>query len=177
MRYAAGMTLAAVMIAAGPHAAAAQERAGQEPRAAIDGVEFLTGVMDFDLSGTGKTMPFGFRVSKALSQGFAAEFTLTLATPEQQFGSSWMSIPEGRLSYAWRLGRVRPYVSGGLGTAVTGADTVETRWRLSMSGGGGARVLLNDRVYAIGEMRLRGISRDFSGTTAEWLGGIGWAWQ
>jgi len=177
MRYAAGMALAAMLLVTGPHAAAAQDLPRQDTRAAIDGVEFLTGVMDFDLSGTGKTMPFGFRVSKALSHGFAAEFNLTLATPEQQFGSSWMSVPEARLSYAWRLGRVRPYASGGLGTAVTGADAVDTRWRLSMSGGGGARVLLNDRVYAIGEMRLRGISRDFSSATAEWLGGVGWAWR
>lgn len=176
MRHVAGMTLAAVMILAGPRAEA-QDLPGQDTRAAVDGVEFLTGLMDFDLSGTGTTMPLGFRVSKALSHGFAAEFNLTLAAPEQQFGSSWMSIPEGRLSYAWRLGRVRPYVSGGLGTAVSGADNVDTRWRLSMSGGGGARVLFNDRVYAIGEMRLRGISRDFSSATAEWLGGIGWAWR
>jgi hypothetical protein len=90
-----------------------------------------------------------------------------------------MFVPEGRLSYAWRFGRLRPYVSGGAGTAVVRSsdDVVGTRWRLSVSGGGGARVFLNDRTYAIGEMRLRGISQDFSATTAEWLGGIGWAWR
>ena len=46
--------------------------------------------------------------------------------------------------------------------------------RLSLSGGGGLKVHLDDRLYVIGEMRLRGLSRDFSASTAEWLGRIGW---
>jgi hypothetical protein len=40
--------------------------------------------------------------------------------------------------------------------------------------GGGMKFHLDDRVYVIGEMRLRGIAENFSGSTAEWLGGIGW---
>jgi len=40
--------------------------------------------------------------------------------------------------------------------------------------GGGARVHLSDRIYAVGEMRLRGLS-NFAASTAEWLGGIGWS--
>ena len=177
MRYVASLALAGVMMMAGPRTAVAQEQSGHISRAAVDGVEFLTGVMDYDLSGTGKTMPYGFRVSKALSHGFAAEFDFTAVAPDQQFGPSQMFVPEGRLSYAWRLGRVHPHVSGGVGTAVIRSDVFDTRWRLSLSGGGGARVFLTDRLYAIGEMRLRGISRDFSATTAEWLGGIGWVWR
>ena len=177
MRYVASLVLVAVTVMAGPRMAAAQEHFARGTRAAVDGAEFLTGVMDYDLSGTGKAVPYGFRVSKALSHGFAAEFDFTAVAPDQQFGPSRMFVPEGRLSYAWRLGRVRPYVSGGVGTAVIQSDILDTRSRLSLSGGGGARVFLNDQVYAIGEMRLRGISHDFSATTAEWLGGIGWAWR
>jgi len=176
MRYVGGIALVAVLSVAGPHMAAAQDLSRQSTRAAVDGVEVITGVMDYDLSGTGQTVPFGFRVSKALSHGFGAEFNFSSASPEQQFGPSWMFVPEGRLSYAWRVGRVRPYVSGGAGSAVVRSD-IGTRWHLSLSGGGGARVFLNDQTYAIGEMRLRGISQDFSATTAEWLGGIGWAWR
>jgi hypothetical protein len=53
------------------------------------------------------------------------------------------------------------------------SDLADTRWRSSLTAGGGARVHLSDRLYAVGEMRLRGLS-NFAASTAEWLGGIGW---
>jgi hypothetical protein len=58
---------------------------------------------------------------------------------------------------------------------VVWADDVDTSWRLSLSTGGGARINLSDGLYVVAEMRLRGLSRDFSASTAEWLGGIGWS--
>jgi len=177
MRYVAVLAIAVGLSGATPRGAAAQESTGPVGRAAVDGIEVLTGVMDYDLSGTGKTVPFAVGISKALSRGFAAEFNLTVASPAQQFGPSWMYVPEGRLSYAWRFGRVRPYLSGGAGSALVQSNVLGTRWRLSVSGGGGARLFLNDQTYAMGEMRLRGISQDFSSTTTEWVGGIGWAWR
>jgi hypothetical protein len=50
----------------------------------------------------------------------------------------------------------------------------KARWEPTLSGGGGLKVHLDDRVYLIGEMRLRGIAENFSASTAEWLGGVGW---
>ena len=172
MRYLVTVSLAALLsISASP--AAAQDLAGSGSRIATDGVEFVTGLMDFDLSGTGKVAPFALRGSKSLTNRLALEFGATMAWPDQQFGSSHLTLPEALLSYSWRLGRVRPFVSGGGGTMLVQTDFFENRWRPTFVGGGGARIQLSDRVYAIGEMRLRGISRSFSGSTAEWLGGIG----
>ena len=81
--------------------------------------------------------------------------------------------PEVRLTYSWGKGRFRPFVSGGGGFAVVRSDVVDSRWRESLTAGGGARVRLGDRVFAVGEMRLRGLN-NFAASTAEWLGGIGW---
>ena len=177
MRVVPTVALAAGLIAAAAVPAAAQDLSGRTDRAAIDGVEFAIGVMDFDLSGTGLTMPVVGRGAKALTRGLAIEFGVTFATPEQQFGPSQLLIPEAHLSYAWRFGRLRPFVSGGGGSAVTWGDAIETSWRLSLSGGGGARFDVSDRLHVLGEMRLRGLTRNFSGSTAEWLGGFGWAWR
>jgi hypothetical protein len=154
------------------NAAFAQVGQAREPQAAVDSVEVLTGLMDFDLQGTGQTMPVAIRVSKALGGGFALEAGTTFSRPELQFGSSSLTIPEMRLTYAWFTGRFRPFVGGGAGIGLQRADAIDTKWRTSVHGGGGARFFINDRFYAIGEMTLRGLS-DFSATTAEWMGGIG----
>jgi hypothetical protein len=123
-------------------------------------------------------MPVTVRASKALTNHLAIEVGTTFARPQQQFGGTSMAIPEAQLSYSWRLGRVRPYVSGGAGLGLFhSSDLPINWWSPTFSAGGGARIQLKDRVYAIGEMRLRGISRDFSSTTAEWVGGIGWSFK
>ena len=153
-------------------AASAQDLARPQ-RSSIDGVEFLVGFMDYDLSGTGSTVPIAIRGTKALTSNLSLEVGGTFASPEQQFGSSRFVAPEARLTYSWGTGRFRPFVSGGGGFAVVRSDVVDTRWRPSLTAGGGARVHLADRLYAVGEMRLRGLS-NFSATTAEWLGGVGW---
>ena len=146
----------------------------RNPPAAFDSIEVVTGIMDFDIAGTGQTMPFGVRFSKALTNHLALEVGTTFAVPEQQFGRSTMNIPEAQLSYSWRLGRVRPFVSGGAGVGLFSTSAVPINWWWpTFSTGGGARIQLNDTLHAVGEMRVRGISRNFSSSTAEWLGGIG----
>jgi len=46
---------------------------------------------------------------------------------------------------------------------------------LTLSAAGGARVDLTQRVAATGDFRLRGLGRDFSATTAEWIAGLSFA--
>ena len=48
-------------------------------------------------------------------------------------------------------------------------------WRPTLSGGGGIKVHLDDRIYVIGEMRLLGIGTNCSASSAEYLGGIRWS--
>jgi hypothetical protein len=135
-------------------------------RSSIDGVELLVGRMDYDLSGTGAT--------KALTSNLSLEFGGTFTSLEQQFGRSAFLAPEARLTYSWGRGRFRPFVSGGGGIAVVQSDVVGARWRSSLAAGGGARIYLTDGLYAVGELRLRGLSSNFAGSTGEFLGGIGW---
>jgi len=141
---------------------------------AYDGIEFVTGIMDYDLSGTGRTVPLTIRATKALTEHLSFEAGATFANPEQQFGRSTFTAPEVRVAYNWRLGRVLPFVSGGGGISATQNDFLGTRWRSTWLAGGGARVQLTDRLYGIGELRLRGISRKFAASTGEWLGGLGY---
>jgi hypothetical protein len=175
MRYVARTSLAVLLSVGTAQSAFAQEAVRSGSRTAVDGIEFVSGMMLFDLSGTGSTVPFAVRGSKALTDRLALEFGATFASPDQRFGSSRIALPEAQVSYSWRFGRVRPFVGGGGGLSVISSEAIETRWRPTFSAGGGARIQLHDRLYAIGEMRLRGISRRFTGSTAEWLGGLGWS--
>ena len=163
--------LATLGIIACSHTAMAQPRA---TRIASDGIEIVTGVMDYDLSGTGRTVPLTIRATKALTDHVSLEAGGTFASPDQQFGRSTFTAPEVRVTYTWRLGPVQPFVSGGGGISATQTDFFKTRWRSTFVAGGGARIPLNDRLYAIGEMRLRGVGRKFAGSMGEFLGGLGW---
>jgi opacity protein-like surface antigen len=165
------VTLATLGIIAWSQSAMAQPRAAH---IASDGIEIVTGIMDYDLSGTGRTIPITIRATKALSDHVSFEAGATIANPDQQFGRSSFTAPEVRAVYSWRLGRVLPFIAGGGGFSATHSDFLGTRWRSTLLAGGGARVQLNDRIYAIGELRLRGITRKFAGSTGEFLGGLGW---
>jgi hypothetical protein len=78
------------------------------------------------------------------------------------------------LRYSWKLGAIEPFVVGGGGLSLIRAGLGNARWRPTLSAGGGMKVHLDDRIYVIGEMRLRGIGTNFSASSAEYLGGIGW---
>jgi hypothetical protein len=83
--------------------------------------------------------------------------------------------PEVHLQYHWRVGAFRPYAGGGGGFSWTDAGAFGTSdANLTLSAAGGTRFDLTDRVALLGELRLRGIKRDFAGSTAEWMGGVSW---
>jgi opacity protein-like surface antigen len=141
-------------------------------------IEIVTGVMDFDFQGTGQTMPFNVRALTAVTDRLSLEFGATVARPVESFGGrSTFATPEARAVYAWRLGRVSPFVAGGGGFSVIRRPLFRDRWQATLTAGGGARFDLSERVYAIGEMRLRGVTTRFAASTAEWIGGIGWRFR
>ena len=84
------------LLIASASAASAQDFARPQ-RSSIDGVEFLVGYMDYDLSGTGSTVPIVVRGTKALTGNLSLEFGGTFATPQQQFGGSSFLAPEVRV--------------------------------------------------------------------------------
>jgi hypothetical protein len=164
-------TLAAAAAALLLFTATASAQSTERPTSGA--IEFVTGVMDYDLSGTGKTMPFGFRTLVPLAGGFSVELGATFARPDESFGRSTFTSPEARLVYSWRLGRVSPFAAGGGGFSARTRPILGPRFQATLSAGGGARVDLTRSLYAVGELRLRGITTDFAASTAEWLGGLG----
>ena len=154
--------------------ASAQSFAANAPATSI---EVVSGVMDYDFQGVGKTMPLAIRASRSLTGGLSFDVGTTFARPDETFGTSTFAAPEARLLYAWRLGRVSPFVAGGGGFSAQTSRFLRTRWRPTLLGGGGARIDLSSRVYAIGEMRIRTIGSNFGASTAEWLGGVGWRFR
>jgi hypothetical protein len=138
-------------------------------------------VIDYDLSGTGRTAGFGARITRDLTDHLVLEGRGLFARPTQQSGPSTLFVPEAQLQYRWHLGRVTPFAGGGLGAAMVHSNfrsDYSTDWDLTMSVAGGTGVRLTEQLGLIGELRVRGIEWDFPGnfpaSTAEWSLGLAW---
>jgi hypothetical protein len=94
------------------------------------------------------------------------------AWPDLQGGSARLIVPEFQLQYHWRFGRLAPYAGGGVGFAYQSREGSPSATNLVLAGAGGVRAYVSDGIALLGEFRLRGHERDFSGTTAEWMGGL-----
>lgn len=130
------------------------------------------GILNFDLSGTGNTAVFTGRVAHALSRHLVVEGNAALAKPEQQFGDSTAVFGEAQLQYQFTIGRVSPYIGGGIGFLRESATEIETDWSPTFSGAVGLRAALGDRTGLFADARLRGVEWDAVGTTAEITGGV-----
>jgi hypothetical protein len=150
--------------ARGAHAQAAQNTLGA-------GV----GVVQYDLNGVGNAAGLTVRGTRALTNHLAVEGSLPVAWPRETFGRTRLFAPEAHLQYHWLAGSFRPYAGGGAGFAWRdrGAFAAD-ELNLTLSVAGGTRFDLTERVALLGELRLRGIERDFAASTAEWMGGVSW---
>jgi opacity protein-like surface antigen len=163
------ITVAAVLIFSGARVASAQEAA------APNTITASAGALNFDLSGTGTTVGVAVRGTRALTSHLALETGVLFARPQLQGGGRANLIaPEAHLQYHWRLGRFAPYAGGGIGFGHQ-SRSGSSATNLALSAAGGARTYVTDRVAVIGEFRLRGLERDFAGTTAEVMGGLSFA--
>jgi hypothetical protein len=156
------------------NSAAAQSPDAKVDRPLVNGLEIVAGLMEYDLSGTGTAIPVAIRATMPMTRGLALEVGTTMASPAQQSGNSTFVAPEAHVRYSWKLGAIEPFVVGGGGFSVIRAGFGNTRWEPTFSTGGGIKIHFDDRLYVLGEMRLRGISENFSASTAEWMGGMGW---
>jgi hypothetical protein len=133
----------------------------------------LAGVSQFDLSGTGTTGIVGARVEAEVRRWLVAEGALGFFRPVEQFGGrSRYTIPEAQLQVQFPGRAVRPYLGAGGGYvfASGGRGTQGTA-----SGAAGLRLALPGApIDARGELRVRGIGRSFTGSTAEWTLGLGY---
>ena len=156
----------AVLVLPGARAASAQEVAARHT------VTTVAGPVNFDLSGTGTTFGAAIRGTRALTSNLALEAGFLIARPKLQDGdNATLFAPEVHLQYHWRMGRFAPFAGGGIGFARQSRDFISVT-DLTLSGAGGARAYLNERLAVIGEFRLRGFEHDFTGTTAEIMGGV-----
>ena len=142
------------------------------------------GRVDFDLSGTGNGRTLVVRATRQLSSHVDLEFRglyskycgdqfLGKCEPNGLRGSTSLFIPEAQLQYRWVLGRVSPYVGGGIGAARV-QSALHTDWDPTFSAAVGSAVYLTDRLGITGEFRLRGHERRFTGTTSEVSAGVVW---
>ncbi len=142
------------------------------------------GRIDFDLSGTGKAYGTMVRMKRHLSPHLALEFRglyakycgdqfLGECEPIQLRGSTTLFVPEAQLQYRWNLGRVSPYVGGGVGLSRV-KSAIVTKWDPTFSAAVGTAVYFTDRLGITGEFRLRGHETRFTGTTSEISAGLVW---
>ena len=133
------------------------------------------GAVQFDLNGVGTAPGMTVRATRALSNHLAVEASVPVSWPAQDFGGSKLFSPEAHLQYQWQAGSFRPYVGGGAGLVWTDAGVFgDSDVNLTLSAASGTRFDVTDRIAIFGELRLRGIKRNFAGSTAEWMSGVSW---
>ena len=159
-------TFVAVLVLVGGSLAQAQDRSWGDLNVSLARI-------DYDLSGTGSAAALAVRTTRNLTSNVRVEFGALFAKPEQQFGPSTLFVPEAQLQYRWNLGRVSPYVGGGIGAALMRSD-FRNDWDPALSVAAGTAVRLSERLAVTGEFRLRGHEWRSTGTTAEISTGLAW---
>lgn len=166
MRSIVSFSFVAALLFVGASPARAQESFGD--------LKVSVARLDYDLSGTGTTAALSVRTAHYLSPNLRLEVGGLFAKPEQQFvGRSTLFAPEAQLQYRWNIGRVEPYVGGGIGASLVKND-FRSDWDPTYSVAGGAAVRLTERVAATGELRIRVHEWRGVGTTAEIAAGLAW---
>ena len=160
---------AALFLFAAPKAAHAQ--------AARNSIVAGFSMMEFDLVGVGTAPGMIIRASRALTGNVAVEGSFPMSWLSEDFGKSKLFAPEAHLQYHWQAGSFRPYIGGGAGVAWRDRGLFgNSDANLTLSVAGGTRFDVTERLALIGELRLRGIERDFAGSTADFMGGLSWRW-
>lgn len=173
----AGLSLIVAVLIAGTSAAQAQDRPWGD-------LSVSTGRLDFDLNGTGKAYGVAVRTKRHLTSHLSLEMggmfarycgdqTLGKCDEIQRRGTTTLFMPEAQLQYRWNLGRVSPYVGGGVGVARRGLLD-RSLWDATFSASVGTAVYVTDRLGITGDFRLRGHETNFAGTTSEITAGLVW---
>jgi len=153
--------------------AAATPALAQSGAVARPSLSVAAGVSQFDLSGTGTAPVVSARVDYPLGRALIAEGGVAVARPDQQLGArTTLVVPEVGLQLQYPA-RLAPYVGVGTGAAIDfrGSENGGTDADLTLSGAAGVRAWVTDRMGLRGELRVRGIGRNFAGSTAEWTAG------
>jgi outer membrane protein with beta-barrel domain len=146
-------------------------------QAAQNSIVAAVSMTEFDLAGVGTAPGMIIRASRALTGHVAVEGSFQMSWLSEDFGRSKLFAPEAHLQYHWQAGSFRPYVGGGAGIAWRDRGLFgNSEANLTLSVVGGTRFDVTERLGLLGELRLRGIDPDFSGSTADVMGGVSWRW-
>lgn len=136
-------------------------------------VTVTAGVSQFDLSGTGTDPVLGVRAEKAWRRWLVTEAAVSTFKPSEDLPNRtryW--IPEAQVQLQLPGARVRPYLGAGGGYVII-PDARPNRGTASLAAGVRA-ALPGSRLDTRGELRVRGIGRNFGGSAAEWTAGVGY---
>ena len=158
---AAAATLAA--LAAAPRSASAQEYR------LSSGISLSGGVADYELPGRGRTPIVALRGDAELRRWLVGELGVSALRPTENVNSRLtFVVPELQLQLQLRAAAFRPYVGAGGGWFYAIGPTRNFQSALSGSASAGVRIALPDPRFGLqGEVRLRGIDREFSRRVAE----------
>lgn len=159
---------ALVLLAAAPRAAAAQDYL------LSSGLALSGGVADYDLTGSGRTAMVAIRADAELRRWLVGELGVSALRPTEDLPSRLTYlVPELQLQLQLRAAAFRPYVGAGGGWFYAIGPNRRSQSALSASASAGVRIGLPDVRFGLqGEVRLRGIDREFSRRVAEWTGGV-----
>jgi hypothetical protein len=169
------VAIVALALLVAPRIGRAQEAAAAESRRPIGSLS--VGVMQFDLSGTGSAPMVALRVDLPWSTHLWFEPGVSIARPDQQFGArSTFVVAEVHAHAMLPLGGFAPYLGGGIGRAfdVRDEEFGGTQAELSLAGAVGVRAQLSARAGARAELRIRTLSTELTGWSAEWTAGLSW---
>jgi opacity protein-like surface antigen len=159
-------SFAVALMLSGPSLAGAQDRSWGDLKVSLARI-------DYDLAGVGSAAGLTVRTTRNISSNVRLEVGALYAKPEQRFGTSTLFAPEAQLQYHWNLGRLAPYVGGGIGTSLVKSD-FHSNWDPTLSVAVGTDVRLTNRLAVTGEFRLRGHQWKAVGSTAEISTGLAW---
>ncbi|MDR0788525.1 MAG: hypothetical protein LBG44_11790 [Gemmatimonadota bacterium] len=135
------------------------------------------GVFNYELADQGRSAMMAVRGSFPVSSVFSLEAGVVGSRPDQAGQAAFFLSPEAQLQLSLPFERFVPYMGLGLGAAIDfGGDPVTRRtdYNVAISGAGGVRFWLNQRIGAQAEYRDRGIGFDFAGSTSEYTLGLVW---
>jgi hypothetical protein len=171
LRSCAALTLLLIIVLP---AVAPSQTTSPSPRSAIS---LSYGLFQYDLSGTGDARILAVRAERPLATFALLEGGVAFARPAQQFGdTTTYVITEAQLQGQWPLGRVAPYLGGGIGLAMDFRQEIHGGMQtdVTLSAAGGLRAWITERLGARAELRLRGVGWRFTGSAAEWTLGAAW---
>jgi hypothetical protein len=155
--------------------ASASMLGAQASRSLGTGIVLLGGAAQYDLSGTGTTGVISLRLDHMPKRWLVTEASLGYLHPPMQFGGrETLLIPEGQLQVQLPFNYVMPYLGIGGGWVFAHGDGRSERTGTASVATGLRVVLPNAPISLQAELRVRGIGKSFSGSTAEWTGGLRW---